>query len=439
MLNRFLQFVKKHALINNSDKLLLAVSGGLDSMVLLNLCKLANYNVTVAHCNFQLRGDASDADAAFVKKISSDFGFPYFEKRFDTKSYASAEGISTQMAARNLRYQWFSELVEVHDLDMLVVAHHLNDNFETVLLNLVRGTSISGLRGMKVKAGTIIRPLIEFERGDIEAYAKSEGIAWREDSSNATDDYKRNFLRHQIVPKLIDLNPSLLETFKNTIEKNAEVENVFLDKIEKLKAIIKCNGAICEVAKDDLKQHQVGPFQFSEMLKKFGFNFEQSKEILEGVDGISGKKFLTTTHELIIDRTSLIIAPLNVNSFEPLHISEGQSMFSLFGNEYSIQKLEAGEPLIKNPLIAELDVSKLSFPLTIRSIQEGDYFYPLGMKGKKKLSDFMIDEKIPLNLKKDIRVVVSNRDIVWVVGRRIDDRFKVTEKTKQVLRIKKHV
>ena len=188
-----------------------------------------------------------------------------------------------------------------------------------------------------------------------------------------------------------------------------------------------------------MKQHQVGPFQFSEMLKKFGFNFEQSKEILEGVDGISGKKFLTTTHELIIDRTSLIIAPLNVNSFEPLHISEGQSMFSLFGNEYSIQKLEAGEPLIKNPLIAELDDSKLSFPLTIRSIHEGDYFYPLGMKGKKKLSDFMIDEKIPLNLKKDIRVVVSNRDIVWVVGRRIDDRFKVTEKTKQVLRIKKHV
>jgi tRNA(Ile)-lysidine synthase len=439
MLNRFLQFVKKHALITKDEKLLLAVSGGLDSMVLLNLCKLANYNVTVAHCNFQLRGAESDDDAAFVRKASSDLGFQYFEKRFDTKAHAAFEGISTQMAARHLRYQWFEELILDQNLDKLVVAHHLNDNFETVLLNLVRGTSISGLRGMKPKTGNTIRPLLELERSDIEAYAKSEGIEWREDSSNASDDYKRNFLRHQVVPKLSELNPSLLETFKNTIEKNAEVESVFLESIEKLKSIVKIQGDNHEIAKSDLKQFQVGSFQLSEILKEFGFNYEQSKEILEGIDGVSGKQFLTSTHELIIDRTSLIISPLNHDVFEPLLINQGQTIFSLSGKEYAIQKLDDGEPLERNAAVAELDNSKLSFPLTIRAYQEGDYFYPLGMKGKKKLSDFMIDEKIPLNLKKDIRVVVSNQDIVWVVGRRVDDRFKVTDMTKEVLRIKKNV
>jgi tRNA(Ile)-lysidine synthase len=439
MLNRFLQFVKKHALINNGEKLLLAVSGGLDSMVLLHLCKLANFNVTVAHCNFQLRGEESDRDAAFVRKISLDLGFQYFEKRFDTKAFATSEGISTQMAARNLRYQWFEELIVVQNLDKLVVAHHLNDNFETVLLNLVRGTSISGLRGMKPKTGNIIRPLLECERSDIEGYAKADGIEWREDGSNASDDYKRNFLRHQVVPKLSELNPSLIETFKNTIEKNTEVEAVFLDSIEKLKSIMKMQGDIHKISKDDLKQYQVGPFQLFEILKGFGFNYEQSKEILEGVDGISGKQFLTSTHELIIDRASFIISTLNRDTFEPLLISQEQTRFTLSGNEYSIQKLNESEPLERNAAIAELDNSKLNFPLTIRAYQEGDYFYPLGMKGKKKLSDFMIDEKIPLNLKKDIRVMLSNHDIVWVVGRRIDDRFKVTEKTKQVLRIKKNV
>jgi tRNA(Ile)-lysidine synthase len=308
MLNRFLQFVKKHALITKDEKLLLAVSGGLDSMVLLNLCKLANYNVTVAHCNFQLRGAESDDDAAFVRKASSDLGFQYFEKRFDTKAHAAFEGISTQMAARHLRYQWFEELILDQNLDKLVVAHHLNDNFETVLLNLVRGTSISGLRGMKPKTGNTIRPLLELERSDIEAYAKSEGIEWREDSSNASDDYKRNFLRHQVVPKLSELNPSLLETFKNTIEKNAEVESVFLESIEKLKSIVKIQGDNHEIAKSDLKQFQVGSFQLSEILKEFGFNYEQSKEILEGIDGVSGKQFLTSTHELIIDRANNIFA-----------------------------------------------------------------------------------------------------------------------------------
>lgn len=439
MLNRFLQFIKKHALINNGEKLLLAVSGGLDSMVLLNLCKLANYNVTVAHCNFQLRGDASDADAAFVKKISSDFGFPYFEKRFETKSYARAQGVSTQMAARDLRYQWFNELMLEHQLNKLVVAHHLNDNLETVLLNMARGTSIAGLRGMKPKAGHLIRPLLDFERDEIESYAISEEIVWREDSSNASEDYKRNFIRHQIVPRLSELNPGLLETFKKTTEKNLEVEGVFLDRMLMLSSLLKTEGDSVEIAKEDLKQNNVGAFQLSELVKPFGFNFEQSKEVLEAIEGISGKQFLSTTHKLIIDRSALIISPVGQKPFEPLYITREQSSFMISGNEYKIQKSSDVKSLERNAATAELDSAKLIFPLVVRGFQEGDYFFPLGMKGKKKLSDFMIDEKIPLNLKKDVRVMLSGKEIVWIIGHRIDDRFKVTTETQELIRIKKNV
>ncbi|PIQ48687.1 MAG: tRNA lysidine(34) synthetase TilS [Cytophagales bacterium CG12_big_fil_rev_8_21_14_0_65_40_12] len=439
MLNRFLQFIKKHALINNGEKLLLAVSGGLDSMVLLHLCKLAKFDVSVAHCNFQLRGEASETDADFVKRISLDLGCPYFEKSFETKSYARAQGVSTQMAARDLRYQWFNELLLEHQLNKLAVGHHLNDNFETVLLNLVRGTSIAGLRGMKPKAGHLIRPLLDFERDEIEHYAISEGILWREDSSNASEDYKRNFIRHQIMPRLSELNPGLLETFKRTTEKNLEVEGVFLDRMLMLSSLLKTEGDSVEIAKEDLKQNNVGAFQLSELLKPFGFNFEQSKEVLEAIEGISGKQFLSITHKLIIDRYALIISPVGQKPFEPLYITREQNSFELSGIEYKIQKSSDVKSLERNAATAELDSAKLIFPLVVRGFQEGDYFFPLGMKGKKKLSDFMIDEKIPLNLKKDVRVMLSGQEIVWIIGHRIDDRFKVTTETQELIRIKKNV
>uniref|UniRef100_UPI0040470938 tRNA lysidine(34) synthetase TilS n=1 Tax=Roseivirga sp. TaxID=1964215 RepID=UPI0040470938 len=439
MLNRFLQFIKKHALINNGEKLLLAVSGGIDSMVLLHLCKLAKFDVSVAHCNFQLRGQASEADAAFVKRISLDLGCPYFEKSFDTKSYARSLGVSTQMAARDLRYQWFNELLLDQQLNKLVVAHHLNDNFETVLLNLVRGTSISGLRGMKPKTGHLIRPLLDFGRDEIEHYAISEGITWREDSSNASEDYKRNFIRHQIVPRLSGLNPGLLETFKKTAEKNLEVERVFLERMLTLSALLKTNGETVEIGKEDLKQNNVGAFQLSEIVKPYGFNFQQSKEVLEAIEGIPGKLFLSSTHKLVIDRSALLITPVGHKPFVPLYITREQNSFVISGNEYKIQRSHDVRTLERNAATAELDSAKLLFPLVVRGFQEGDYFFPLGMKGKKKLSDFMIDEKIPLNLKKDVRVMLSGQEIVWIIGHRIDDRFKVTKETQELIRIKKNV
>ena len=435
MLNRFLSFIKKHALNSEGEKWLLAVSGGMDSMVLLNLCHQAGFNISVAHCNFNLRGEESDADAKFVKDTCSRLKIPYFEKHFDTKSYASTHGISTQMAARDLRYAWFNELLSELNLDQLAVAHHAQDNLETVLLNLARGTSISGLRGMLPKSGDIIRPLLGFERDEIENFAKQEGIEWREDSSNASDNYKRNYLRHQIIPAFTELNAGFYTTFQNTLEKNLEVEKVFQEKITALKPYIEEVVDGYRFSKDQIILSGIGAFQLSELLKPFGLNYEQSKELLVAMEGISGKTFNTSSHQLLVDREYVFITAHQTNEFESFLIEEGQGQFSLSQQTYEIKRLNGDSEVDRNPSNAFLDFNKLTFPLAVRAWKEGDYFFPLGMKGKKKLSDFMIDQKIPLNLKDQIRVLTSEESIVWVIGHRIDDRFKTNEQTKEVLSI----
>ncbi|KYG73036.1 tRNA lysidine(34) synthetase TilS [Roseivirga echinicomitans] len=435
MLNRFLSFIKKHALNSEGNKWLLAVSGGMDSMVLLNLCHQADFDVSVAHCNFNLRGEESDADAQFVKDTCSRLKIPYFEKHFDTKSYASAHGISTQMAARDLRYAWFNELLKEQNLDQLAVAHHAQDNLETVLLNLARGTSISGLRGMLPKSENIIRPLLGFERDEIENFAKQEGIEWREDSSNASDNYKRNYLRHQIIPAFTELNAGFYATFQNTLEKNLEVERVFQEKINALKPYIEEVVDGYRFSKDQIIHSGIGAFQLSELLKPFGLNYEQSKELLVALGGISGKKFNTSSHQFLVDREYVFITAHQAKKFEPLLIEEGQGQFSLSQQTFEIKRLDGDSEVDRNPSNAFLDFNKLTFPLEVRAWEEGDYFFPLGMKGKKKLSDFMIDQKIPLNLKDQIRVLTSEENIVWVIGHRIDDRFKTNDQTKEVLSI----
>ncbi|KYG75041.1 tRNA(Ile)-lysidine synthase [Roseivirga ehrenbergii] len=435
MLNRFLSFIKKHALNLEGEKWLLAVSGGMDSMVLLNLCHQAGVNISVAHCNFNLRGVESDVDAQFVKDTCSRLKIPYFEKHFDTKSYASAHGISTQMAARDLRYAWFNELLKEQNLDKLAVAHHAQDNLETVLLNLARGTSISGLRGMLPKSGNIVRPLLGFERDEIENFAKQENIQWREDSSNASDNYKRNYLRHQVIPLFTQLNKGFYSTFENTLEKNLEVEKVFQEKINALKSYIEKVEGGYRFSKDQIIQSGIGAFQLSELLKPFGLNYEQSKELLLALEGISGKIFTTNSHQFTVDRAYVFITLHQPNKLEPFLIEEGQGQFSLSGQTYKVERLNGNIEVDRNSAKAFLDFNKLTFPLEVRAWKVGDHFFPLGMKGKKKLSDFMIDQKIPLNLKDQIRVLTSEGNIVWVIGYRIDDRYKITEHTKEVLSI----
>lgn len=436
MLNRFLQFIKKHALFNDGDKLLVGVSGGLDSMVLLSLCKQANLQLKVAHCNFGLRAEESDADARFVRERAKALGFDYFEKKFDTKDYAVANGISTQMAARELRYQWFDDLMSQHELTKLAVAHHLDDNIETVLLNLIRGTSVAGLRGMNPISGNIVRPLLEFKRGEIEAFALANGLKWREDSSNSSDDYKRNFVRHNIIPQIDHLNQGFHNTFQRNINRAQELEQVFNQRIELLKPLLKPIEGAIQVDKSDLEKHQIGPLQLFELIKEFGFNYDQCEEIIDGLDRLSGKQYFTDDYLLTIDRKSLFIEENNQPEFVPVVINEADKSFLVGESHYSLVEHDDPLEILKNKETAFLDKAKLSYPLKIRRAEVGDYFYPLGMKGKKKLSDFMIDEKIPLNLKSKVLVLTTGRDIVWVIGHRIDDRYKVQATTKSILQIK---
>lgn len=431
MSDRFLEFIKKHALISPEDKVLLAVSGGVDSMVLLHLFHKTGFDSGVAHCNFCLRAAESDADEALVNETAASLGIPFFSKSFDTSAYAEKHGISIQMAARDLRYEWFQTLAASKGYTLIATAHHLEDSFETVIHNLTRGTSVSGLRGIKPQNEMVIRPLLDFTKDEIAQWARQNDIAWREDTSNKEVYYKRNFIRHQVTPLLKQLNPDLLNTFKDTAKRNAEVETFFLEGMEQLRQTA--------VRKDETffylpKSKVSGPYVLEHLLKPFGFNYSQCEEMLRAFNEHSGRQFVSKTHRLTVDREELVVDLRELAEFKEQFIDAPEDR-ELTIREVTYELKQSYPPLDKgcfNEANALLDMEKLDFPLKIRSWREGDQFQPLGMSGKKKLSDFMIDRKIPVNLKRHIRVVESAGEIVWVVGLRIDDRFKVTPKTKAI-------
>ncbi len=431
MRDRFLGFIKKHALISPEDRVLLAVSGGVDSMMLLQLFHQAKIPCAVAHCNFCLRGAASDADETLVKSTAESLGISAFTKSFDTQGYADEHGVSIQMAARDLRYQWFYELAANEGFSLIATAHHLDDSFETVIHNLTRGTSVSGLRGIKPKNQMIIRPMLDFTKEEIIAWAERHDLDWREDASNVETYYKRNFIRQKVIPQLKELNPDLLNTFKGTISRNAEVEAFFLVEMERLRReALRTTETITYLAKSKVS----GPYVLEHLLKPFGFNYSQCREMMAAFNEHSGRQFLSNTHRLTVDRDDLVIDLRTLTEFEEVIIEGDKEGEIEIGNvSYQVQRSSLPpERHQMNERNALLDCDKLHFPLKVRAWQEGDQFQPLGMKGKKKLSDFMIDRKIPVNLKRHIRVLESAGDIVWVVGLRIDDRFKVTPETKTI-------
>ncbi|MCE7995277.1 MAG: tRNA lysidine(34) synthetase TilS [Roseivirga sp.] len=431
MSDRFLEFIKKHALISPEDKVLLAVSGGVDSMVLMYLFHRAGFDVGVAHCNFSLRAAESDADEALVSNTAALLRIPFFSKSFDTKAYAEEHGVSIQMAARDLRYAWFQTLAASQGYTLIATAHHLEDSFETVVHNLTRGTSVSGLRGIKPRNEMVIRPMLDFTKDEIEQCARQNNISWREDASNQEVYYKRNFIRHQVTPLLKQLNPDLLNTFRDTAKRNTEVEAFFLAGMEQLRqTAFRKHETFLYLPKSKVS----GPYVLEHLLKPFGFNYSQCEEMFRAFNEHSGRQFLSKTHRLTVDREELVIDLRELAEFEEQLISAEEGDELKIG-EVTYELKQSCGPLEKNSFKeanALLDMEKLQFPLKIRSWREGDQFQPLGMSGKKKLSDFMIDRKIPVNLKRHIRVVESAGEIVWVVGLRIDDRFKVTPKTKTI-------
>lgn len=437
MLNQLKQYIHENSLLQGKQKVLLAISGGIDSMVMLKLfIEMDSYPFAIAHCNFQLRGSESDEDQEFVRKIAIQSKREFYTINFDTLKYAKEKGLSIQMAARDLRYNWFSRLAKEHQWDRIAVAHNQDDIVETMFINLVRGTGIKGLSGIKPQSGITIRPLLFAGRAEIEEYAAKHEIKYREDSSNAEVKYKRNLIRHQILPLLKQLNPSVSETLIQESEIFSATWKVYQENIESLKKKIitkKERRILLSIAK--LIELKVSPPLLFDMLSEYGFSYSVVKNIMSSVEGESGRKFYSTGFVLIKNREHLIIeANDEASSDQEFEIGEDQSEVS-FPVKLSIIKIQPDENYSypKTLSIASLDWEKLKFPLKLRHWKKGDYFYPLGLGGKKKLSDFFIDEKIDLLEKRKIWLLTSENKVVWIVGHRIDDRFKITAETETVL------
>lgn len=434
MLNRFRNFISRHKLFDTQDRILLAVSGGLDSMVMLDLFKEAKLNFGVAHCNFQLRGDASDEEEVLVNQSCHRYGVECYSKRFETNNYAEKSGQSIQMAARELRYDWFNEILSQSSFHWLATAHHLNDNLETVLLRWTQGTSLERMTGIPILNGKIIRPLLFASRAEIETYARSKKLTWREDASNASDDYHRNFIRHQVIPKLREINPSLEETFADSLEKIRGSYELMLRGLEQLKdTITKTSGRDFIIDKNLLGLMKNPAFICYEWLKPYGFEWDRCVQLAEALESQPGKQFLSGTHRAVIDRETIIVSPV-MEWPNDILIEEGQDRAGLGIWQLSIRESD-GTAIRKEREFASLDKSKVKFPLLWRKWRNGDDFYPLGMGHRKKVSDFLIDEKVPVSDKSQVTVVESAGEVIWVAAYRIDDRYKVTPGTKKVLEL----
>lgn len=435
---KFIDYNNQHKLAGSMKRILLAVSGGLDSVVLCALFKQAGYAFAIAHCNFKLRGDESDADAAFVQTLAADYRVKFYGKEFSTKEYTEVHKYSIQVAARELRYAWFEEIRVAEKFDFIATAHHLNDNIETVLFNLAKGTGIKGLRGMLPKHGKLIRPLLFASREEIDAFAKQHNLTWREDSSNTEDKYSRNYIRHNIVPMFKELNPAFETSFANNLTIFSELETQFDAHFRKLsKTLFFQRHGDVYIAIEALKKLTGRRTILFTYLQPFGFTPSQVDDILSGLSNSPGRQFFTPDARLIQDRRFLILTKGNASEASEHFIEQDTN--EILTNDFLLKQSKqenAGTVIEKSLLIAMIDAAKITYPLVLRRWKAGDYFYPIGMNNKKKkLKKFLTDIKLPLHEKEKVWVLESDKRIVWVVGQRLDERFKITEQTKQLVKL----
>jgi tRNA(Ile)-lysidine synthase len=422
MLKQFLEFIRKNNLFTTDDHILLAISGGLDSMVMITLFMEAKYNVAVAHANFKLRGEESDGDEAFVRAFCEARSIPFFTTAFNTNNYAAEKKISIQMAARELRYVWFRQLVKQHSFTKIATAHHADDQAETIFLNMVKGEGLNGLTGMPLNKRNVVRPLMFASKENLEHYARNTQMKWREDSSNKEDNYHRNFIRHQIFPRIHKINPGLNESLLRTSVKAKGEMLILKHGLEAIKAEFFATDDLGLISiRKSLFEKFTEPAVAWRLLDEYGFTLEQAEDLVATAHQ-PGKIFLSETHRLVVDRETILLHPLKPLSAGGSIWITGAGTFTL-GNQRITCSITTG-PFSKSANEAWLDFSQLTFPLTWRHWQEGDRFMPLGMTGFKKVSDFLIDEKISLPEKENVTVVESNGEIVWVVGHRIDERVK---------------
>lgn len=437
MESRFLKFGAEQKLFEKDNKILLAVSGGKDSIVMFHLFLKTGHKISVAHCNFGLRGKESDADAEFIKQLCKNKGVKFYSKKFKTKEYSKKNKISIQVAARELRYKWFYEILDKDGFESLATAHHLDDSIETFFINLLRGTGLKGLTGIPIKSNRIIRPLSGFSRKEIDKYATKEKLKWREDSSNRSDDYLRNRIRHKLSPLLAQLQPDFSAIMLKNIEhlhQSAKSLDNYTDIINKkyLEVNSENNWTIKtgELVKDEdavLKLHLI--------LSNLGIKSKDIESML--VIGQAGKQYYSGEFRLLRDRNTLLIEKRSVTGFSSILLSGEPQEIELNGTvlQFETSALGKNQNISKDPNFQQIDAEKLRFPLELRQWKDGDFFIPLGMKKRKKISDFLIDQKINRFEKEKCMILLSGRDIVCILGLRIDDRFKITDKTYRIFSI----
>ncbi len=440
MLRKFQSFVKEKALMQQGDVVLLAVSGGLDSVVMADLFFKSGIAFAIAHCNFKLRGDTSDGDEQFVKELAKNYAVDFFAESFNTSGFASEKGISIQMAARDLRYAFFEKIRNENGFHSIATAHHTDDFVETVLINLTRGSGTAAFHGIKIKSGNVIRPMLFASRNDIEMYAGATRLNWREDASNAGDDYMRNKIRHHVIPVLKELNPSLIDTFLRSAKHGEEVEKItdaWID-LQKNKIVSERDGKI-KIDQQALLNCVAPLTVLYEIIRHFGFSSAVCEDILKSLEHTEARRFYAENFVLTKDRNFLIVEKLSLSAEKVYSIhSVGDFRFGTF--DIKITEL-SNNPEIMRELqnqacdVAFVDAGSLTFPLTIRQWKQGDCFSPLGMKGRKLISDFFTDEKYTVQQKMDQLFLVNENGIVWIIGKRLSEKNKVTETSEKVYRI----
>ncbi len=441
----FNKMVARQQLFAPGDKLLLGVSGGIDSMVLAALCAESGLNFEIAHANFQLRGEASDLDEVLVAGMSKKYGVEFHSRKFDTFAYASGKKIAVQQAARELRYQWFASFLSSDDdpdsgstqVKYIVTAHHRDDNIETVLFNYFRGTGVSGLRGILPKHNRIIRPLLWISKARLQKYAEQNSLEWREDESNQSSKYSRNFIRNRILPLISEIIPEIDKNIAHNIQRMTETEELYQQAIEThRKKLLKQSGNEFQIPINALLTRRPVHSILYELAKPFGFSAHQVPELIKLTRSGQGSFVDADSYRIIRNRNILIITPKENKESGLVLIGSNEAAHTL-PNPYQSLSISIHPKqdvvITGQPNVAHMDASELDFPLIFRRWKQGDYFYPLGMAKKKKVARFLIDLKLSPTAKQNIHVLQSGNRICWVVGLRIDERFRVTDQTSTVI------
>ncbi len=436
MINRFTAYIREHHLFLPTDNVLIAVSGGIDSMVLWKLFEMAGFTYSVIHCNFQLRGKESDGDENLVREHARELGIRLFVKKFDTLDYARLKGISVEMAARELRYAWFEKIRSSENFNYVATAHHLDDLLETFFINLIRKTGIKGLAGFREKSGTLIRPMLFTTRQEISGWSEINGVTFRHDSTNNEMVFQRNYIRHSIIPKLEKMNPAFRNNLAETIKNLRDAEDFYLTEIgRQIRKISGTGAGNAEIIISALLKLSHPRQVLFEWMSRYGFNSSTIDSLFANLEKEPGRQYFSKTHRLVTGRNKLIITLLPEGKSHYFYIEKND--VEVVEPVHLLMKIQdaKGFEIIRDPHFACLDAGLLSFPLIIRKWNPGEYFQPLGMTGFKKISDFFIDEKFSLPEKEESWIIYSADKVAWIIGQRIDNRFRITPETREVLTI----